>query len=111
MAKRIFDWVASTVGLLILAPLFCVLAIWIKLDSFGPIFFRQERVGYQGKIFRIHKFRTMVVEAERLGLQITIGSDSRVTRVGQWMRKYKLDELPQLIDCLLYTSPSPRDTR
>jgi len=98
MAKRIFDWVASTVGLLILAPLFCVLAIWIKLDSFGPIFFRQERVGYQGKIFRIHKFRTMVVEAERLGLQITIGSDSRVTRVGQWMRKYKLDELPQLID-------------
>ena len=55
-------------------------------------------MGYQGKIFRIHKFRTMVVEAERLGLQITIGSDSRVTRVGQWMRKYKLDELPQLID-------------
>jgi len=98
MAKRFFDLLASTFGLLVLAPLMVLVALWIKWDSPGPVFFRQERVGYKGKLFRIHKFRTMVVEAERLGLQITVGTDSRVTRVGQWMRKYKLDELPQLID-------------
>jgi lipopolysaccharide/colanic/teichoic acid biosynthesis glycosyltransferase len=105
MAKRLFDILASGVGLLVLSPLFLVLALWIKLDSPGPVFFRQERVGQGGRVFRIHKFRTMVTDAERRGLQITIGADARVTRVGQWLRKYKLDELPQLLDvCLGYMS-------
>lgn len=98
MSKRIFDWLASTGGLLVLAPVLMLLAVWIKLDSPGPVFFRQERVGRGGTLFRIHKFRTMVTDAERRGLQITVGADVRVTRVGQWMRKYKLDELPQLLD-------------
>jgi lipopolysaccharide/colanic/teichoic acid biosynthesis glycosyltransferase len=101
MAKRVFDWLASTLGLLVLTPLLLVLAVWIKLDSPGPVFFRQERVGQGGRIFRIHKFRTMVSDAERRGLQITVGADLRVTRVGQWLRKYKLDELPQLLDVWL----------
>lgn len=101
MSKRFFDWLASTCGLLVLAPVLLVLAVWIKLDSTGPVFFRQERVGQWGKLFRIHKFRTMVTDAERRGLQITVGADARVTRVGQWLRKYKLDELPQLLDVWL----------
>lgn len=81
-----------------LSPVLVALAVWIKLDSPGPVFFRQERVGLRGRVFRIHKFRSMVTNAERLGLQITVGSDARVTRLGQWLRKYKLDELPQLLD-------------
>lgn len=101
MAKRLFDWLGSTCGLLVLAPVLVVLALWIKLDSPGPVFFRQERVGRGGQLFRIHKFRTMVTDAERRGLQITVGADARVTRVGQWLRKYKLDELPQLLDVWL----------
>ncbi len=101
MAKRWFDLLASGLGLVLLAPLLLVLAVWLKLDSKGPVFFRQERVGRDGKLFRIHKFRTMVTDAERRGLQITVGADARVTRVGQWMRKYKLDELPQLLDVWL----------
>lgn len=98
MAKRIFDLVASAMGLLVLAPLLLALALIIKLESPGPVFFRQERVGRYGRLFRIHKFRTMVTDAERQGLQITVGADRRVTRVGTVLRKYKLDELPQLID-------------
>lgn len=101
MLKRSFDLFASTIGLLVLAPLFLTLAVLIKIDSFGPVFFRQVRVGRYGKIFRIHKFRTMVIDAERKGLQITAGADARVTRIGYVLRKYKLDELPQLIDVLL----------
>jgi lipopolysaccharide/colanic/teichoic acid biosynthesis glycosyltransferase len=98
MAKRLLDALASGVGLLLLSPLLLALALWIKLDSPGPVFFRQERVGQGGRVFRIHKFRTMVTDAESRGLQITVGADARVTRVGQWLRKYKLDELPQLLD-------------
>lgn len=98
MAKRIFDLVASALGLLVLAPLLLVLALAIKLESSGPVFFRQERVGRYGRLFRIHKFRTMVTDAERQGLQITVGADQRVTRIGTVLRKYKLDELPQLMD-------------
>lgn len=98
MGKRLFDVVASGIGLLILAPVLLVLALIIKLETPGPVFFRQERVGRFGKSFRIHKFRTMVTDAERKGLQITVGSDARVTRVGAPLRKYKLDELPQLVD-------------
>jgi lipopolysaccharide/colanic/teichoic acid biosynthesis glycosyltransferase len=101
MSKRIFDWLASGLGLLVLSPVLMVLALWIKLDSSGPVFFRQERVGRGGKLFRIHKFRTMVTDAERRGLQITVGADTRVTRLGQLLRKYKLDELPQLLDVWL----------
>jgi lipopolysaccharide/colanic/teichoic acid biosynthesis glycosyltransferase len=101
MAKRFFDWLASGVGLIMLAPVLVTLALWIKLDSPGPVFFRQVRVGLGGKLFRIHKFRTMVIDAEQRGLQITVGADARVTRVGQWLRKYKLDELPQLLDVWL----------
>jgi lipopolysaccharide/colanic/teichoic acid biosynthesis glycosyltransferase len=101
MGKRIFDWFASSTGLFLLSPVFIVLAILIKLDSVGPVFFRQERVGMGGKTFRIHKFRTMVTDAEQRGLQITVGTDARVTRVGRWLRKYKLDELPQLLNVWL----------
>lgn len=98
MLKRLFDLVASGLGFLVLAPLLLVVALAIKLESPGPVFFRQERVGQFGKPFFIHKFRTMVTNAERNGLQITVGEDARVTRVGAVVRKYKLDELAQLID-------------
>lgn len=98
MAKRCFDWLASSFGLLILSPFLIFLAFWIKMDSKGPVFFRQERVGRYGKTFRIHKFRTMVTDAEKRGLQITVGADVRVTKIGNFLRKYKIDELPQLID-------------
>ena len=101
MTKRLFDLLASSLGLLVLAPVLILLSIWIKLDSHGPVFFRQERVGRHGLTFRIHKFRTMVTDAEKKGLQITVGADPRVTRAGQWLRKYKFDELPQLIDVWL----------
>ena len=98
MAKRLFDLAVSGLGLLLLAPILLVVALAIKLESPGRVFFRQERVGRFGKTFRIHKFRTMVADAERQGLQITVGSDARVTRMGSVLRKYKLDELAQLID-------------
>lgn len=100
MTKRLFDIFASSVGLLVLAPLFAIVAIMIKMDSPGPVFFRQERVGRRGELFRIHKFRTMVVDASLRGMQITVGADVRITRVGSNLRRYKLDELPQLIDVL-----------
>lgn len=100
MAKRFFDIFVSFVFLILLLPLLLVVALWIKFDSHGPIFFRQERVGLNGKIFRIHKFRTMSVDACGCGLQITVGADMRVTRSGSFLRKYKVDELPQLIDVL-----------
>lgn len=98
IAKRLFDLLASGIGLLLLAPMLLLIALAIKLDSSGPIFFRQERVGLLGKTFRIHKFRTMVTDSERHGLQITVGADTRVTRVGALLRKTKLDELAQLLD-------------
>lgn len=101
IAKRIFDLLASSFGLLALSPFFLLIAASIKLDSPGPVFFRQERVGRFGKVFRIHKFRTMVTNAEKKGLQITVGADARVTRTGAVLRKYKLDELAQLIDVFI----------
>lgn len=100
MLKRSFDIVASLAGLFILLPVFICISIWIKLDSKGPFFFRQERVGRYGHTFRIHKFRTMAVNAESAG-RLTVGADSRITRSGKFLRKTKLDELPQLIDVLL----------
>lgn len=103
MSKRIFDLFFASVGLILLSPLFLLIAAWIKWDSTGSIFFRQERVGQYGKTFRIHKFRTMVTDAEKRGMQITIGKDPRITRSGTFLRRYKLDELPQLIDVVIGT--------
>lgn len=103
MAKRLFDIVLAGFGLLLLSPLLLGIAVWIKLDSKGPVFFRQERVGRHGQPFLIHKFRTMVTNAERLGAQLTVGHDSRITVAGQVLRRAKLDELPQLIDVLAGT--------
>jgi len=98
MGKRFFDLLMSSLGLLILGPAMLLIALLIKLDSPGPVLFRQERVGRFGKPFRIRKFRTMRHEAHGKGLQITVGADSRITRVGHYLRGSKLDELPQLID-------------
>jgi len=100
MGKRCFDIALAFAGLVLLSPLFFIVAVLIKTDSAGPVFFRQERVGRCGRPFRIHKFRTMLVHAERQGPQLTVGADRRITRVGAVLRKYKLDELPQLIDVL-----------
>lgn len=100
MIKRVFDFFAALFGFVLLLPLFACLAILIGLDSSGPIFFRQERVGRFGRLFLIHKFRTMTADAETRGPQITACNDQRVTRVGAILRKYKLDELPQLIDVI-----------
>lgn len=100
MAKRLFDILASLIGLALLLLPGLLLALWIKLDSAGPVFFRQERVGRFGRAFRIHKFRTMRADAELVGGPLTVGADPRVTRVGRWLRAHRLDELPQLIDVL-----------
>ncbi|MFO1326915.1 MAG: sugar transferase [Rubrivivax sp.] len=100
MAKRLFDPLAAAAALIVLAPLLLVLAAWIKFDSSGPVFFRQERVGRFGRTFRIHKFRTMVADAPQRGPALTVGEDPRITRAGRWLRRTRLDELPQLIDVL-----------
>jgi lipopolysaccharide/colanic/teichoic acid biosynthesis glycosyltransferase len=101
MSKRLFDIVLSLSGLAICVPLFIAIAFWIRIDSRGPVFFRQERTGLRGKLFNIHKFRTMVMDAEAQGPKLTVGQDFRITRSGHFLRKYKLDELPQLIDVLI----------
>lgn len=98
--KAVFDRVVSLLMLVCLSPIFVLLAIMIKMDSPGEVFFRQERVTQYGKKFRIHKFRTMVKNAESLGAQVTTKSDMRVTKVGKKLRGCRLDELPQLIDIL-----------
>lgn len=98
--KAVFDRVVSLLMLIALLPIFVLLAIMIKMDSPGEVFFRQERVTQYGKKFRIHKFRTMVKNAESLGAQVTTKSDMRVTKVGKKLRGCRLDELPQLIDIL-----------
>ncbi|MBU0915472.1 sugar transferase [Aquabacterium parvum] len=101
MAKRLFDLLLSSIGLLLLAPLLLLIAALVKLDSPGPVMFRQERVGRFGQPFLIHKFRTMRHEPAGQGLQITVGADRRITRVGGFLRASKLDELPQLLDVWL----------
>lgn len=98
MVKRVFDIVCSSVGIILLAPLFAVVAILIKRDSFGPVFFRQTRIGQFGKPFGIYKFRTMCVDAEKKGAQLTTGDDPRITGIGRFLRRYKIDELPQLLN-------------
>ena len=100
MGKRLFDVLGATVGLLLLSPLLVGIALWIKLDSRGPVFFRQQRVGRFGAPFHIHKFRSMREDAPLAGPQITVGADPRITRAGQFLRRTKLDELPQLLDVL-----------
>lgn len=100
VAKRAFDLVLALLGLAVFALPMLAIAVWIKLDSPGPVLFRQERIGRFGRPFRIHKFRTMVADAPALGLPITVSADPRVTRAGAWLRHSKLDELPQLIDVL-----------
>lgn len=97
-SKRVFDIVVSAIMLVCLSWLFVILAIAIKIDSPGPVFYRQERVTRYGKIFKIHKFRTMVNNADKKGTLVTVKNDSRVTRVGQLIRKCRLDEVSQLID-------------
>jgi len=98
--KRIFDVFVSLVLLLILAFPMLIIAISIKIDSSGPVFYRQERVTAYGKIFKIHKFRTMVNNADKIGTSVTVGNDRRITKVGSKLRDLRLDELPQLIDVL-----------
>lgn len=100
MLKRLFDICCSALGLLVLLPFLALIAIAIKLDSPGPVFFRQERVGRHGTPFRIHKLRSMRVAQPGAGRQITVGADARITRVGKLIREWKLDELVQLIDVL-----------
>ena len=100
IVKRIFDFFAALIGIIILSPIFIIVSIAIKLDSPGNIMFLQKRVGKCGKEFDIFKFRTMVTNAERLGKQITVGKDNRITKVGAFLRKYKIDELPQLFNVL-----------
>lgn len=101
MAKRLFDFFFAALGLSLLALPGALVALAIKLDSRGPVFFRQQRVGRGGRLFRIYKFRTMRVDAERVGGQLTVGADPRITRVGRWLRDSKLDELPQFLNVLV----------
>ena len=98
--KRIFDIIASLIGLAVLFPVFLLIALTVKFTSGGPVFFRQFRVGQFSKLFLIVKFRTMVINAEATGAQVSSGDDPRITAVGRVLRKYKLDELPQLFNVL-----------
>lgn len=98
--KRILDIILSLILLILLSPVFFVLAIWIKIDSKGPVFYRQERVTTYGKKFRIFKFRTMVQNADQKGSLITLGQDARITKIGSKIRKCRLDEIPQLLNVL-----------
>lgn len=100
MGKRAFDFISSLIGLILVSPVLLIIAILIKREDGGPIFYRGVRVGRFGKLFRIFKFRTMVVNAERLGGPSTADDDPRITKVGKFIRKFKLDELPQLINVL-----------
>ncbi len=99
--KRIFDVLMSLILLILLSPVFLIVSIWIKLDSEGPVFFRQERVTTYGKKFRIFKFRTMCNHAEKKGTLVTVGNDARITKVGEKIRHCRLDEIPQLLNVLV----------
>ncbi len=96
--KRIFDLVFALSGLVVLSPFFIIIGLLIKVTSKGPIFYRQVRVGLNGREFRIHKFRTMYLDADQRGLALTVGKDPRITSIGHFVRKFKLDEFAQLID-------------
>ena len=96
--KRIFDLFLSFIGLIILSPLFFFISILVKLDSQGPIFFKQVRIGYKWEKFHVYKFRTMIEDAEKVGESLTSNNDIRITKIGRLLRKYKTDEFPQLIN-------------
>lgn len=100
--KRCIDFVGSLIGIVVLSPVFLVIAIMIKTSSEGPVFFKQERLGKDGKVFKIIKFRTMIVNAEHIGdgLRVREGDDPRITKIGRVLRKTSLDELPQLLNVL-----------
>ena len=98
--KRVFDVVVAVIMLIILAIPMLIIAVMIKVDSPGPVFYRQERVTTYGKRFRIHKFRTMVNNADKIGSAVTVGGDARITKVGNRLRNLRIDEIPQLIDVL-----------
>ena len=100
MLKRLLDLALATLALVVLAPLLLAAMAWVRADSPGPVFFRQERVGRRGRLFRIHKLRTMRVDAPSVGPALTAHADARITRAGRWLRRYRIDELPQLIDVL-----------
>ena len=100
LLKRIFDFVVALILLIVLAVPMAIIAVWIKLDSEGPVFYRQERVTTYGRHFRIHKFRTMVSNADKIGSAVTVGNDSRITKAGSRLRRLRLDELPQVLDVL-----------
>ena len=101
MLKRFFDIIASVFGLLILSPLLLITALAIKKDSAGPIFYRAKRVGRSGKVFTMYKFRTMIIDADKIGGPSTSADDPRLTKIGKKLRRYKIDELPQLINVFL----------
>lgn len=98
MLKRLFDFAAAAAGLLVLAPVMLIIALRIKMEDGGPVLFKQERIGLDGEPFNILKFRTMVTDAQKRGPQVTTDKDPRITRIGGFLRHYKLDELPQLIN-------------
>jgi len=100
LVKRLFDIVMSIVLLVVLSPVFLIVSLFIKADSKGPVFYRQERITQYGKMFKIFKFRTMVVNADKIGSLVTVNNDSRVTKIGKKLRKYRLDEIPQLLNIL-----------
>ena len=101
LLKRIFDFTVSLAMLILLSPVLLILAVLIAIDSRGGVFYRQERVTQYGRKFKIFKFRTMVANADQIGTQVTVNNDQRITRVGRVLRKYRLDELPQLINIVL----------
>lgn len=109
--KRLFDFIVSLIGLVILLPIFLLISGVIKMDSQGPVFYKQVRIGKNGEPFKIFKFRTMIQNADKLGLQITVDKDIRITKVGKFLRKIKLDELPQLINVIIgdmsFVGPRP----
>ncbi|MFA5240021.1 MAG: sugar transferase [Phycisphaerae bacterium] len=100
LMKRLFDFLISLAGLIIISPVLIVLALLVRAASRGPVFYQQERVGLEGRIFMLLKFRTMVINADTLGSSVTVKDDPRITPVGRFLRKFKLDELPQLINVL-----------
>lgn len=101
LLKRIFDFIVATIMLILLLPLFLVISVLIITDSKGGVFFRQERITQYGRKFKIFKFRTMVANSDKLGSQVTVKNDSRITKIGRILRKYRLDELPQLLNIIL----------
>lgn len=113
MAKRALDLLLSLVGLILLSPLLLLLALWVKLDSRGPVLYRGQRVGKGGRTFEMYKFRTMVLEADRLGPAVSYKDDPRITKAGKFLRRTKLDELPQLLNVLKgemsLVGPRPED--